>query len=188
MDFLPGTPYLITTEKQVQLLPEAPWPFLVKHSTYAIRTVSEIPLIHDDWWLPTDQPHIAVNRRGRRYLVCTLDKNSKIRGSSEFVDEGTGQIFEKREISQWLPEQNFNADHFCVPIDSIREANCLVPLGQPDMVEDVCGVLDETSRELILSEETEQAREQAVMELTGCNFTIAMDIVRRKFPASKMPF
>lgn len=73
----------------------------------------------------TDKPHIVLNKRGAQYILCTLDRDAKIRGTSEFIDPLSGEIFTKREISKWLPYSGPFGAYFCVKIESIRQVDMI---------------------------------------------------------------
>lgn len=174
MNFKPGKSYVITTEKMIELV-ESPWPSLLKRSCYAITTLNSFPILAK-WCIPTEMPHIVMNKQGKKYLVCYLAKNVGIHGWSEFIDPQTGTVYEKREVAKWLPKQEFGDGHICVCFDSIVDATCI------DQDTDLYKCLDETDRALILDAETTIDREKAVMELTGCGILEAMDLVKEYFP------
>lgn len=124
MEFEAGKSYCISTEKAVETLPGAPWPSLIKQSMYAIKTLTETPKEPDAWWTATDKPHIVLSKRGAQYILCTLDRDA-IRGTSEFIDPESGEIFTKRDISKWLPYSGPFGAYFCVKIESIRQVDMI---------------------------------------------------------------
>lgn len=125
--FTAGAKYCISTEKQVDMLPDCPHgSVMVKRSTYPIRVLEQTPTDFS-WWIPTGDPHIVLSKAGKKYLLAELDKSSGIRGSSEFINPETGDVFSKRDVKQWLPEQSFDKSYFTLPFDTIRQADEIVP-------------------------------------------------------------
>jgi len=138
MEFEAGKSYCISTEKAVDTIPGAPWPQLIKQSMYAIKTLTETPN-EVAWWTATDKPHIVLNKRGAQYILCTLDRDAKIRGTSEFIDPATGDIFAKKEVAKWLPYTGPFGQYICVKLETIRQVDMIRVADEEEPVMDPNG-------------------------------------------------
>ena len=119
--------FFITTEKRVQLKEGSPClsSEVTKISQYTI-------IVRDDyqehengdlvpfWASPSIVPDtMAHNRNGNIYLMVSMDRESNIRGRSEFVDMA-GETFSKNSLFQWLPEQGKDfPEIFSLKVESI---------------------------------------------------------------------
>jgi len=128
LEFIPGHRYLLTTEKIVKLTTGGPAAEVVKRATYAVDVVSAAPTGPKSWaWIQTVQPHIAMNRTGRKYLLCALAKKSGYYTPSKFWDPLTGKEYTKGMLSAYLPEKGRYGDVLTIPLDTIKQADDVTP-------------------------------------------------------------
>ena len=118
-----GDHFILTTRKEVNLLPGAPASIVTKESTYAVvcgetlHRMVKSP-IRPTWWRYIDEAKKVVKhiRKHKHYLLCALDKNAQT-GRSVFY--GNGAAWEKADLKKWLPHQVFDGEAMTIPFDTI---------------------------------------------------------------------
>ena len=100
--------FSVTTEKTVELQgPGRPCQWLKKVSSYGIKCHKDYPaefLPAHTWAGPGESYRVIKNNRsGERYILGALDKSQGY-GSSEFINEETGEVFSKYQVKKWLLE------------------------------------------------------------------------------------
>jgi len=99
--------FSVVTEKAVELQgADRPCQWLLKRASYGIKCHADYPaefLKAYTWAAPGESYRVIKNKKsGERYLLAALDKSQGY-GSSEFINQETGEVYSKYQVKAWLP-------------------------------------------------------------------------------------